>query len=214
MAAKRHVEVVIRELFDIYFNVIPHFNTCQVSLCCAYDKEITRLYSSSNPKSFWDNVKKIKGSSSIIPNSVDNTKGANEISELIADKYKKLYNSVPSIAEEQHELMSKLECDCHNKSTHNNDCYDTHKINVSHVSMAGKGIKSAKRDGTNMYTDHLINGSKHLHVHLALMYSSMLSHAFSPIQFCTSTLLAIPKNKGKSLHDSNNYRSIAKLCAW
>ena len=26
MAAKRHVEVVIRELFDIYFNVIPHFN--------------------------------------------------------------------------------------------------------------------------------------------------------------------------------------------
>ena len=60
-----------------------------------------------------------------------------------------------------------------------------------------------------MYTDHLINGSKHLHVHLAVMYSSMLSNAFSPIQFSTSTLLAIPKNKRKSLHDSNNYRSIA-----
>ena len=26
MAAKRHVEVVIHELFDIYFNIIPHFN--------------------------------------------------------------------------------------------------------------------------------------------------------------------------------------------
>ena len=26
MAAKRHVKVVIHELFDIYFNVIPHFN--------------------------------------------------------------------------------------------------------------------------------------------------------------------------------------------
>ena len=25
MAAKRHVEVVIPELFDTYFNVIPHF---------------------------------------------------------------------------------------------------------------------------------------------------------------------------------------------
>ena len=45
-----------------------------------------------------------------------------------------------------------------------------------------KGIKNAKRDGTwNMYTDHLINGSKHLHVHLGLLYISMLSHAFSPI---------------------------------
>ena len=26
MAAKLHVEVVIHELFDIYFNVIPHFH--------------------------------------------------------------------------------------------------------------------------------------------------------------------------------------------
>ena len=51
--------------------------------------------------------------------------------------------------------MVKLECDCHENN--NNDCYDTHKINVSHVSMAVKGIKSAKRDGTcNMYTDHSI----------------------------------------------------------
>ena len=27
MAAKRHCEVVIPELFDIYFNVIPHFHS-------------------------------------------------------------------------------------------------------------------------------------------------------------------------------------------
>ena len=26
MAAKRHVEVVIHVLFDIYFNVVPHFH--------------------------------------------------------------------------------------------------------------------------------------------------------------------------------------------
>ena len=26
MAAKRHVEIVIHELFDIYFNEIPHFH--------------------------------------------------------------------------------------------------------------------------------------------------------------------------------------------
>ena len=26
MAAKRHVEIVIHELFDIYFNVISHFH--------------------------------------------------------------------------------------------------------------------------------------------------------------------------------------------
>ena len=26
MAAKRHIEVVISELFNVYFNVIPHFH--------------------------------------------------------------------------------------------------------------------------------------------------------------------------------------------
>ena len=58
--------------------------------------------------------------------------------------------------------MSKLECDCHEKYTHNNDCYNTHNMNVSRGSMAVKKIKSAKRDGTcNMYADHLISGSKH-----------------------------------------------------
>ena len=58
---------------------------------------------------------------------------------------------------------------------------------------AVKGIKRAKRDGTyNMYTNHLNNGSKHLHSHLVLMHSSMSSNAFSPIQLCTSILTAIP----------------------
>ena len=51
--------------------------------------KIARSLVSGNPKSFWDDVKKIKGNSSIIPNSVDYAKGANEISELFADKYTK-----------------------------------------------------------------------------------------------------------------------------
>ena len=43
----------------------------------------------SNPKSFWDDVKKIKGNSSVIPKSVDYSQRAIEISELFADKYRK-----------------------------------------------------------------------------------------------------------------------------
>ena len=38
--------------------------------------EIARSLVSGNPKSFWDDVKKIKSNGSIIPNSVDNAKGS------------------------------------------------------------------------------------------------------------------------------------------
>ena len=110
----------------------------------------------------------------------------------------KLYNSVPSIVEEQHELMSKLECDCHEKCTHKIDCHDTHKINVSHVSMTVRGIKSAKRDGTcNMYTDHLTTLSNYMYTwHFSAQRK--VRSCFSPIQFCTSISIAIPNNTRNS----------------
>ena len=40
--------------------------------------KIARSLVAGDPKSFWDDVKKIKRNSFIIPNSVDNAKGANE----------------------------------------------------------------------------------------------------------------------------------------
>ena len=49
MAAKRHVEVVIPELFDIYFNVIHHFHTI-------FNAE----YSSDAICNFWDFFKEKK----------------------------------------------------------------------------------------------------------------------------------------------------------
>ena len=60
-----------------------------------------------------------------------------------------------------------------------------------------------------MFSDHLINGTPNLNVHLSLLLTAMLRHGFSPSQFCMSKLIPIPKNKKKSLNDSSNYRAIA-----
>ena len=51
--------------------------------------------------------------------------------------------------------MSKLGCDCHEKCTHNNNCYDTHTINVSRASMAIKGIKGARVLTPILFTSYL-----------------------------------------------------------
>ena len=73
-----------------------------------------------------------------------------------------------------------------------------------------KGLERDKRDGTaNIMSDHLIHSSEKFQTHLSVLFTSMLAHGFSPHQFRCASILPIPKNRKKSLNDSNNYRAIA-----
>ena len=89
-------------------------------------------------------------------------------------------------------------------------CSADHIINVSQVVENIVFMKSNKHDGNvGHYSDHIIQGTRRLQVYLSLLFTSMLSHGFSPLGMCISTLVPIPKNQRKSLGDSNNYRAIA-----
>ena len=71
-------------------------------------------------------------------------------------------------------------------------------------------MKPFKADGLEATSsDILINACTELHVHLGLLFNSMLIHGVSPCNLLISTLVPIPKNKNKSLNDSDNYRAIA-----
>ena len=87
---------------------------------------------------------------------------------------------------------------------------DAHTILVSDVLDAVKHLKRGKHDGNiGYFSDHIINGSPRLYVQLSLLFSSMLSHGYVPKDFLLSTLIPIPKNRRKSLNNSDNYRAIA-----
>ena len=76
--------------------------------------------------------------------------------------------------------------------------------------MAIKHLKKGKNEGhSGHYTDHLIYAPDSLHIHLSLMFSAMFSHGCTPSGFLNTMLCPIPKNKRKSLADSENYRGIA-----
>ena len=95
-------------------------------------------------------------------------------------------------------------CSCGGK------CKAQHTITVGDIDKGINGLHNNKRDGTcDMLSDHLINGTPNLNVHLSLLFTAMLRHGFSPSQFCMSKLIPIPKNKKKSINDSSNYRAIA-----
>ena len=162
-----------------------------------------------NSKSFWKFIKKTRTGGSRIPSSIDFVSGDDNIATLFSNKYKKLYNTTPhnvgKMAELKQQINEKIdnECTC-------GSCSVEHFININHVRACLKKLKSKKSDGTcSMSTDHLINYSDNLVVHLSLLFTCMLRHGFSPHQFNIAKLTPIPKSGKKSVHDSNNYRAIA-----
>ena len=79
--------------------------------------------------------------------------------------------------------------------------------------MSRKKIKRNKRnkiDSDGEYSsNHFIYGTHRLIVSLMIMFNGMLVHGFSPSEFLKAVVIPIPKNKKKSLNNSENYRGIA-----
>jgi len=68
------------------------------------------------------------------------------------------------------------------------------KVDVSDVKQAVSNLKAHKSDGSfDLSTDHFMNAGDDLYVHVALLFSAILVHGFSPKEFCTSTNISIPK---------------------
>ena len=88
-------------------------------------------------------------------------------------------------------------------------CYFKHLFCIKDVYDAIKLLRNNKTDGSNQWSNSIINGCHRLFVYLSILFNLMLKHTFSPKDLLVSTIVPIQKNKKKSLNDSNNYRGIA-----
>ena len=107
--------------------------------------------------------------------------------------------------------MNTLKTSIDNLVTDHNGCDEqSHIITVANIYENLVFMKSGKNDGQfGHYSDHIINGTLKLNVYISLLFTSMISHGSAPEGLRLSTLIPIPKNKRKSLNDSDNYRAIA-----
>ena len=94
-----------------------------------------------------------------------------------------------------------------NSCCQNNECESKHYIRKADVSLAILKLKPGKTK-CQLQSEHLKNGSELLFNHISNLLSSMLLHAYIPVDILTSTILPIPKDRKKSLHDSSNYKGI------
>ena len=85
-----------------------------------------------------------------------------------------------------------------------------HVITLDELNLCVKRLKSGKHDGNlGQYSDHLRLAPQRFLCCITMIINSMLQHGIVPQEMCLSTVSPIPKNKRKSLNDSDNYRAIA-----
>ena len=163
----------------------------------------------SNKRSvdFWNEIKKIKGTHKAIPGMVSGAQTEEKISQIFSRKYDCLYNSV-SYDETDMSLMhdeSFKSVSSHHDS--GPDCIYNRGVSVNLVEQAMAKIKFGKTDANNgCSSNHFNNGTEKLNVYMTLLLTAMLTHNYVPCSMLTSTIIPIPKNRRKSLNDSDNYR--------
>ena len=71
-------------------------------------------------------------------------------------------------------------------------------------------LKTGKSDSTDgLLSDNFFNGTYLLYGYIALLFTCMLTHGVSPIDFCLTVIVPIPKNKRANRCDASNYRAIS-----
>ena len=178
------------------------------SEACKAQKLVDAMVNNYNNE-FWRIVQKMKKNSSSRPAKVDGATNPNDIANLFAEKYEALYMPV-SYSEKEMDRLKKDISSLIQTNCCSDNCTSHHSISIDMVCNAINHLKLGKHDGDiGCYSDHLVHGTDKLNYLLSLLFNAMLKHGFAPDGFLNISIHPIPKNKRKSLYESENYRGIA-----
>ena len=159
---------------------------------------------------FWRTIKDLNKSDNRIASVVDGKSNDGEIAKHFNDIYANLYSSVK---DDDFENVTNVINNLVNNNCNKNKCTEEHCHNISTntVRKAINSLSSGKDDETYyMYSDHFLNASDLVILKLSKLITAMIKHGTASLLVNKAVIKPIPKNKKKSLSDSNNYRAICK----
>ena len=143
-----------------------------------------------DPKMFWSEAAKISSADKQLNNIIGNASGPEAISQLFHEKYKTLYNSVPTSHSDLSNIKNTIVERLHPSEVSNLDRVTPELI----CHCIGK-LKPGKGDGSEGFkSDHLINAGNSLNVILSLLFRAMVIHGHYPRNLLVSTIISIPKD--------------------
>ena len=161
----------------------------------------------NSSRDFWTEVKRVENSGRNLPSNIGGKTSSSDIAALFAEKYKTLYNSVPS----DNDLMSSVSQETRRRLA--NCSLEEMQITDTDIKIVLRNIKSNKSDDEGfLFSNHLLLASGKLHDHIAYLFNGMFVHGYTPECLLNSTIVSIPKDSRGNLSADDNYRGIA-LCS-
>ena len=164
-------------------------------------KRMAEAIATDNSRNLWSEVKKIKGGATSRAPHIDGNRSDSDINMVFMEKYKSLYNSVPS------ELS---DIDLHVNDNIYTDSEADFTIDTVILKKAIDKLNLDKSDGDKgLWSNLVINAPDSWVSLLAKLISAMISHGHTADEILLSTISSLPKSTRANICDSNNYRGIA-----
>ena len=161
------------------------------------------LYSRDST-SFWKDVRKMASAKIPLATKVGDAVGNADITAMWQAHFSELLNSV-------HDISSKSFVCEHVDAVLSDSRILVTSCDVSDSLKKVKLGKSAGIDG--LAAEHFVYSHERISVHLAMLFTSMLTHGYLPDAFMTTSIIPILKNKNGDTSAKNNYRPIAIVTA-
>ena len=173
------------------------------------NKKMAEAVSENDDRILWDEVRNMSKTNNMLPNTMDGLSSPEEITNIFANKYKILYNSVSYNKQD----MDKLSADINTNII--NDCTSAtkssnhpHSITVQQVKEAIGKLKQGKKEENGLYSNHFKYGTERLYVMITLLFNCILTHGIAPDDLLLGTMIPLIKNSRGNKQCSDNYRSL------
>ena len=180
------------------------FRQCRANEDMMRADALAHSLKSKDSTSFWKDVRKMANSKIPLASKVGDAVGSAKITDMWQTHYSELLNSV-------HDTSSKSFVSEHIDAVSSESIIS---ISAGDVSEGLKDTKLGKSPGIDgLAAEHYVYSHKCLSVHLALLFTSILTDGYMPNAFMKTSIIPILKNKNGDTSAKNNYRPIAIVTA-
>ena len=160
-------------------------------------ESLAKKLSQLSSNDFWKEISLINNSRAMLPTSIEDASGAEEIGKLWKRHFESIFNCLKNVRKSP----AKSSVDCN---------FNEVKVSVDEVRDAIAKLVLNKSSGSdNIHAEHIKYASERLIPLISICFTSCFVHGFLPASLLTVVLVPIIKNKAGNVNSIDNYRPVA-----
>ena len=160
-------------------------------------ESLAKKLSQLNRNEFWKEISSINNSKMMLPSSIENATGVDEICKLWKRHYESIFNCLRN--------NEKLKAKCTGYSK-----FEDLKVTIDEVKDAIQKLENNKSCGADsIYAEHLKYACERIFPLLSVCFTGFFVHGFMPSSLLSVVLVPIIKSKAGNVNSIDNYRPVA-----